>query len=83
MVVGHLPFDAPNFKLLSSRIRKAKVNFPQDLSTDLKHLIIRMLDPKPEDRASLFEIIQHPWINKNHDKRPVNWSSLLVNIVLR
>lgn len=40
---------------------------------DCKHLLSRMLVTNPTNRASLAEVINHPWMNKGYDKPPENY----------
>ncbi|KAI8800680.1 kinase-like domain-containing protein [Cladochytrium replicatum] len=78
MVTGGLPFDGPSFRVLSERIKKAKVYYPPYVSAGLRHLISRMLAPSGEDRSPLHEVIQHPWVNYSYDTFPVDWGALLL-----
>ncbi|KAI8809704.1 kinase-like domain-containing protein [Cladochytrium replicatum] len=78
MVTGGLPFDGPSFRVLSERIKKAKVHYPPYVSAGLRHLISRMLAPSAEERSPLHEVIQHPWVNYSYDTFPVDWGTLLL-----
>ena len=37
---------------------------------ECKHLLTRMLVVNPAARASLTEVITHPWMNRGYDKPP-------------
>ncbi|KAJ3098977.1 serine/threonine-protein kinase KIN2 [Phlyctochytrium planicorne] len=53
MVVGSLPFDKTSFRELS-----------QEICLDVKDLIESMLRVRPEQRATMKYVLEHPWVNK-------------------
>lgn len=76
MLCGAYPFeraqdrdDPPNKKLakMIQRIVRVEYIFPDDLqlSHECKHLLSRMLVANPQQRASLGEIMGHPWFTTN------------------
>lgn len=61
LLTGALPFDESNMPLLYQKIREAKFILPVYLSAAAKDLIVRMMRPKPLERATIAEIKNHPW----------------------
>ena len=41
-----------------------RLQFPETMSSDLRHLLEMMLSVDPEKRPILEDIIRHPWLNK-------------------
>lgn len=67
-VYGRIPFYDENILALYSKIRIEPFEFPTkpvDITSDLKDLIKRMLIKDPNERITLAEIKEHPWITKN------------------
>eukprot|EP00826_Nyctotherus_ovalis_P014198 TRINITY_DN1392_c0_g1_i7.p1 TRINITY_DN1392_c0_g1~~TRINITY_DN1392_c0_g1_i7.p1 ORF type:complete len:267 (+),score=52.25 TRINITY_DN1392_c0_g1_i7:751-1551(+) len=61
LLTGALPFDESNIPTLYQKIREAKFIKPVYLSAAAKDLIVRMMRPKPLERATIAEIKNHPW----------------------
>ncbi|GMM33394.1 serine/threonine protein kinase [Saccharomycopsis crataegensis] len=70
LVCGKVPFDDQSVSVLHEKIKKGNVEYPSSLSQECVDLLSRMLVVNPKKRASLKEIINHPWMNKNYDSRP-------------
>lgn len=68
LVCGRVPFDDPNMPALHAKIKKGNVSYPNWLSKECKHLLTRMLVTNPQERATMAELIRHPWINKGYDE---------------
>ncbi|CAK9019607.1 Aurora kinase A (Aurora 2) (Aurora family kinase 1) (Aurora/IPL1-related kinase 1) (ARK-1) (Aurora-related kinase 1) (Ipl1- and aurora-related kinase 1) (Serine/threonine-protein kinase 6) (Serine/threonine-protein kinase Ayk1) (Serine/threonine-protein kinase aurora-A), partial [Durusdinium trenchii] len=49
------------------KISQLDYRFPDHVSREAKDLIRRLLHRHPERRLSLFEVLRHPWIQKNID----------------
>jgi protein-serine/threonine kinase len=69
MLSGFLPYDddpnnpeGDNINLLYQYIVNTKLKFPDHLSREAKHLLQCMLVPNPEYRATLAEVMNHPWL---------------------
>ncbi|EPY18653.1 5'-AMP-activated protein kinase, catalytic alpha subunit, partial [Strigomonas culicis] len=62
MLCGSLPFDDTNVSTLFRKIQTADFTLPSFLSEEAKDLIHRMLVVNPLDRATMEQIIQHPWV---------------------
>ena len=66
LLCGHLPFDDDNVKELYRKIASATYKMPSHVPEPCKFLISRMITVDPKKRATLQEIIDHPWINEGY-----------------
>ncbi|KAJ5127204.1 hypothetical protein N7448_007983 [Penicillium atrosanguineum] len=73
LVCGKVPFDDQSMPQLHAKIKKGVVEYPPGLSTECRHIISRMLVTDPKQRASLNEIMNHPWMNKGFSAPPENY----------
>ncbi|KAJ3363811.1 Protein kinase [Allomyces javanicus] len=73
LVCGHLPFVNENVKELYKEIAAAKYTCPPHLSTEVMHLIQRMIVVDPKKRATLQEVLDHPWVNDGHTGPPPSY----------
>lgn len=64
LLTGHLPFDDENIRKLLMKVQNGKFIMPQNLSSEAKDLISRMLKVNPDDRIKINEIINHPLLKK-------------------
>jgi serine/threonine protein kinase len=62
MVVGKTPFDMQNNDANLLRAQIEEIKFPETLSPIIIDLIKKMLEPIPKKRASLDDVIKHPWV---------------------
>ncbi|KAL1918641.1 uncharacterized protein VTP21DRAFT_2663 [Calcarisporiella thermophila] len=67
LVCGKVPFDDQSMPALHAKIKRGLVEYPNWLSNDCKNLLSRMLVTNPIQRATLAEVMQHPWMNKGFD----------------
>lgn len=67
LVCGKVPFDDPHVSVLHEKIKKGNVQYPSFISKECVSLLSRMLVVDPTKRASLQEVILHPWMNKGFD----------------
>ncbi|KAI8805349.1 kinase-like domain-containing protein, partial [Cladochytrium replicatum] len=63
LLCGHLPFDDENMKELYKKIASGSYTIPDYLMPNARHLIGRLITVDPKKRATLDEILQHPWVN--------------------
>lgn len=61
LVCGRVPFDDKSLPVLHEKIKKCSFEIPTDLSTECRHLLSRMIVGDPSQRASLAEVMHHPW----------------------
>ncbi|KAJ5827138.1 Oligopeptide transporter OPT superfamily [Penicillium robsamsonii] len=76
LVCGKVPFDDQSMPQLHAKIKKGVVEYPPGLTADFaecRHIISRMLVTDPKQRASLAEIMSHPWMNKGFNAPPENY----------
>lgn len=73
LVCGKVPFDDQSMPVLHARIKRGMVEYPGWLSPDCKHLLSRMIEVNPLQRATLSEIMSHPWMMKDHHAPEPNY----------
>ncbi|KAF8867339.1 Pkinase-domain-containing protein [Acephala macrosclerotiorum] len=73
LVCGKVPFDDQSMPALHAKIKKGIVDYPNWLSPECKGLISRMLVTDPKQRATLQEIMNHPWMTKGFGSPPENY----------
>ncbi|WWC85589.1 uncharacterized protein L201_000453 [Kwoniella dendrophila CBS 6074] len=67
LVCGKVPFDDQSMPALHAKIKRGACEYPAWLSSDCKHLLSRMLVTNPQERATLTEVLQHPFLTKGYD----------------
>lgn len=67
LVCGKVPFDDPVVSVLHEKIKKGNIEYPSFISKECMSLLSRMLVVDPAKRATLYEVIQHPWMNKGYE----------------
>ncbi|KAH9810545.1 hypothetical protein DFH28DRAFT_902751 [Melampsora americana] len=70
LVCGKVPFDDQSMPALHAKIKRGHVDYPTWLSSECKHILSRMLVTNPQNRASLSEVLSHPWMVKGFDGPP-------------
>ncbi|KAK0617419.1 kinase-like domain-containing protein [Immersiella caudata] len=73
LVCGKVPFDDQYMPALHLKIKKGAVDYPNWLSPECKHLISRMLVTDPRQRATMHEVMNHPWMVKGFSGPPDNY----------
>ena len=71
MAVGHYPFVASgnNFDKLHHLIQKTEPEYPEALlGTPIHDLITKLLKKLPDERITIAQIKEHPWITKNGEE---------------
>lgn len=67
MVCGCLPFDEESKTALYDKILSCQYHLSKSLSADVRDLISKMLVKDVKDRATIEEILEHPWLKAyNH-----------------
>jgi serine/threonine protein kinase len=63
MIYGTLPFRGKTDKELREKIKEAKVRFPRSvpITEEAKQIIKGMLDPNPETRLDLLNLMEMPY----------------------
>ncbi|KAG8986011.1 serine/threonine-protein kinase KIN2, partial [Tulasnella sp. 427] len=70
LVCGKVPFDDQSMPALHAKIKRGQVEYPAWLSAECKHLLSRMLVTNPPARATLLEVLNHPWMLRNFSGPP-------------
>ncbi|KAM4063121.1 kinase [Hirsutella rhossiliensis] len=73
LVCGKVPFDDQSMPALHAKIKKGLVDYPSWLSGECKHLMSRMLVTDPKQRATMHEVMGHPWMTKGFNSPPDNY----------
>ncbi|KAJ3360746.1 hypothetical protein HDU91_004363 [Kappamyces sp. JEL0680] len=81
LLCGHLPFDDDNMKELYKKIANGTYKTPDHLPSGTlplfiagaRHLIGRLITVDPKKRATLKEVLQHPWVNEGYDSPPQSY----------
>ena len=73
LVCGKVPFDDQSMPQLHAKIKKGVVEYPPWLTAECRTLIARMLTTDPSQRATLAEIMTHPWMTKGFNGAPDNY----------
>jgi serine/threonine protein kinase len=71
LISGLLPFHGPTQQAVLQAIRTGLYTMISDFSEPLQDLIRHLLVVKPEDRLSLREILEHPWLQDLPSSLPV------------
>ncbi|CAI9098573.1 OLC1v1035243C1 [Oldenlandia corymbosa var. corymbosa] len=67
LLAGYLPFDDSSLTNLYRKIYRAKYEFPEWFTDNQKQLISRLLDPNPDTRATMAEIIDNKWFQMGYE----------------
>ncbi|TKX22309.1 protein kinase-like protein 6 [Elsinoe australis] len=73
LVCGKVPFDDQSMPQLHAKIKKGHVEYPPWLTNECRSLIARMLQTDPNQRATMSEIMCHPWMTKGFGGPPDNF----------
>ncbi|KAK0709607.1 kinase-like domain-containing protein [Lasiosphaeria miniovina] len=73
LVCGKVPFDDQYMPALHQKIKKGAVDYPNWLTSECKNLISRMLVTDPKQRATMYEVMNHPWMLKGYGAPPDNY----------
>lgn len=67
MVCGKVPFDDKSLSALHDKIKNCQISYPSHLSPECRNLLEMMIHPDGKKRATLSEVIDHPWLNLGCD----------------
>ncbi|KAM0920312.1 hypothetical protein ACQ4PT_007589 [Festuca glaucescens] len=74
LLAGYLPFQDKNLMTMYKKIGKAEFKCPSWFSTDIRRLLLRILDPNPSTRVSIEKIMTHPWFRKGLDAKLLRYN---------
>ncbi|OEL15255.1 CBL-interacting protein kinase 6 [Dichanthelium oligosanthes] len=72
LLAGSLPFPEDNIAAMFKKMSRGDYRCPPWLSTEARRLIPRMLEPNPDTRITVAQIVETPWFKKSPVPRPVN-----------
>jgi len=79
LLCGFPPFYGESLPEVFEQIMKADFDYPDpywtDISTEAKDLISKLLVVEPKNRLSAKQALQHPWITKLGQDKPLNIKS--------
>lgn len=64
-LAGSLPFDDSNLPNMYKAIHRREYQFPDWVSKPARRIINRLLDPNPETRYGIEELMNTPWFKKS------------------
>ncbi|CAA3033533.1 CBL-interacting serine/threonine-protein kinase 14-like [Olea europaea var. sylvestris] len=65
---GYLPFNDPNLMVMYRKICKGQFRCPKWTSPELKRFLTRILDPNPNTRITIQEMINDPWFRNGYEE---------------
>lgn len=71
LLAGSLPFPDDNIAKMFSKMNRGDYRCPPWLSTEARRLIPRLLDPNPDTRITVSQLVETPWFNKSSIARPI------------
>ncbi|KAJ1268631.1 hypothetical protein BS78_07G149500 [Paspalum vaginatum] len=71
LLAGSLPFPDDNIAAMFRKMSRGDYRCPPWLSTDARRLIPRLLDPNPDTRITVAQLVETPWFSKPSVARPV------------
>jgi serine/threonine protein kinase len=74
LLAGYLPFHDKNLMDMYKKIGKAEFKCPSWFSTDVRRLLLRILDPNPSTRISMEKIMENPWFRKGLDAKLLKYN---------
>eukprot|EP00056_Hartaetosiga_gracilis_P004710 m.77549 g.77549 ORF g.77549 m.77549 type:complete len:578 (+) comp11920_c0_seq1:151-1884(+) len=82
MLCGFLPFDDPDLRILGSMIKKGKYSEPKWLSDQAASLIRDLLKVNAEERITMKELLEHPWVTKGLSGSRLQYASTIMPSLL-
>ncbi|KAI0263593.1 hypothetical protein BC834DRAFT_827457 [Gloeopeniophorella convolvens] len=70
LVCGKVPFDDQSMPALHAKIKRGLVEYPVWLSAECKHILSRMLVTNPQQRSTLPDLLNHPWMTRGFPGPP-------------
>jgi serine/threonine protein kinase len=74
LLAGYLPFHDKNLMNMYKKIGKAEFKCPSWFSSDIRRLLLRILDPNPSTRISIERIMENPWFRKGLDAKLLRYN---------
>ncbi|XP_050216292.1 CBL-interacting serine/threonine-protein kinase 4 [Mercurialis annua] len=67
LLSAKLPFDDTNIAAMYKKIQRREYQMPSPISKSAKSIITQLLDPNPNTRMSLEQVMKHSWFLKNYE----------------
>lgn len=68
-LVGGPPFESADNKTTYEKIRNLQIHYPPHLSAGAKDVVSKLLQKSGSSRLTLVDVMQHPWVKHNMEKR--------------
>jgi len=68
-MAGYLPFQGANLMVMYKKIYKGEFKCPPWFSSEVRRLVLRLLDPKSRTRITVPQLMEVPWFRRGF-KRP-------------
>jgi hypothetical protein len=75
LVCGRVPFDDLHLSVLHRKIKNCEITYPNHLSSGCVDLLKKMINPDPSKRATMADVINHPWMNQGYSFTVKNYMS--------
>lgn len=69
LMAGYLPFQDANLMMMYKKIHKGDYKCPAWFSSEVRRLVLRLLDPNPRTRITVPQLMEVPWFRRDF-KRP-------------
>jgi len=69
LMAGYLPFQDANLMVMYKKIYKGDYKCPPWFSSEVRRLVLRLLDPNPRTRITVPQLMEVPWFRRGF-KRP-------------
>ncbi|XP_057523370.1 CBL-interacting protein kinase 2-like [Amaranthus tricolor] len=71
LLAGHLPFQNSNLIEMYKKITRADYRCPNWFPSEVRRLLLKILDPNPNTRIPISKIMENSWFKKGLGTRPV------------
>lgn len=61
-MTGRPPFESESYDMTTHRIKNKEMQFPDYISNEAKDFVCHILQIDPNERPSIDQILEHPWI---------------------
>lgn len=78
-LIGGPPFESNDAEMTYEKIRRLQVHYPSFLSTGAKDVVSKLLQKAGSSRLTLVDVMQHPWIKYNMEKRNAELEQMIKN----
>lgn len=69
-LAGFIPFDDSNIIVMYRKIHRREFEFPPWFSRPVKRIISRLLDPNPDTRMNIEELLESAWLKQSFQSEP-------------